>query len=33
MEYGHEQAVADEVNVNYDVYRIKTEITEAGSKG
>jgi type I restriction enzyme R subunit len=22
MEYGHEQAVADGVNVNYDVYRI-----------
>jgi type I restriction enzyme R subunit len=32
MEYGHEQAVADNVNVNYDVYRIKTEITEGGSK-
>ena len=32
MEYGHEQAVADGVNVNYDVYRIKTEITEGGSK-
>jgi type I restriction enzyme R subunit len=32
MEYGHEQAVADEVNVNYDVYRIKTEITRTGSK-
>jgi len=32
MEYGHEQAVADGVNVNYDVYRIKTEITEAGFK-
>ena len=31
MEYGHEQAVADGVNVNYDVYRIKTEVTEAGS--
>ena len=30
MEYGHEQAVADGVNVNYDVYRIKTEITEGG---
>ena len=24
MEYGHEQAVADGVNVNYDVYRIRT---------
>jgi type I restriction enzyme R subunit len=32
MEYGHEQAVADGVNVNYDVYRIKTEITEGGSQ-
>jgi type I restriction enzyme R subunit len=32
MEYGHEQAVADGVNVNYDVYRIKTEVTEAGGK-
>ena len=31
MEYSHEQAVADGVNVNYDVYRIKTEITERGS--
>jgi len=30
MEYGHEQAVADGVNVNYDVYRIKTAITELG---
>jgi type I restriction enzyme R subunit len=32
MEYGHEQAVADGVNVNYDVYRIRTAVTEAGSK-
>ena len=32
MEYGHEQAVADGVNVNYDVYRIKTAITEVGGK-
>jgi type I restriction enzyme R subunit len=32
MEYGHEQAVADGVNVNYDVYRIETEITGSGSK-
>jgi type I restriction enzyme R subunit len=31
MEYGHEEAVADGVNVNYDVYRIKTKITEQGS--
>jgi type I restriction enzyme R subunit len=28
MEYGHEQAVADGVNVNYDVFRIRTAITE-----
>jgi type I restriction enzyme, R subunit len=32
MEYPHEQAVADGVNVNYDVYRIRTAISEAGSK-
>ena len=32
MEYSHERAVADGVNVNYDVYRIKTQITEGGSK-
>ncbi len=32
MEYNHEMAVADGVNVNYDVYRIRTEITEKGSK-
>ncbi len=32
MEYGHPQAVADGVNVNYDVYRISTEVTEAGSQ-
>ena len=32
MEYNHELAVADGVNVNYDVYRIRTRITEAGSK-
>lgn len=31
MEYSHEQAVADGVNVNYDVYRIRTAITQAGS--
>ena len=31
MEYGHEQAVADGVNVNYDVYRIRTRITQGGS--
>ncbi len=32
MEYGHEHAVADGVNVNYDVYRIKTAITEQGGE-
>ncbi|HOD36422.1 MAG TPA: type I restriction-modification enzyme R subunit C-terminal domain-containing protein [Syntrophales bacterium] len=31
MEYSHERAVADGVNVGYDVYRIKTKITEEGS--
>ena len=30
MEYGHAQAVADRVNVNFDVFRIRTEITESG---
>jgi len=32
MEYGQEQAVADRVNVNYDVYRIRTAIGEQGGK-
>jgi len=32
MEYNHERAVADGVNVGYEVYRIKTEITEQGGK-
>ena len=31
MEYGHARAVADGVNVDYQVYRIRTEITEKGS--
>ena len=31
MEYNHEQAVADGVNVDFDVYRINTEITQQGS--
>jgi type I restriction enzyme R subunit len=31
MEYTHDQAVADHVNVGFDVYRIKTEISEKGS--
>ena len=30
-EYRHEQAVEDDVNVGYYVYRIRTEITESGS--
>jgi type I restriction enzyme R subunit len=32
MEYGHEQALADGVNVGFDVYRIETAIT-AGAPG
>src|SRR5205809_198859 len=32
MEYGHEHAVTDNVNVPYDVYKIDTEITVAGSR-
>jgi len=32
MEYTHEKAVADGVNVGCDFYRIKTQITEGGSK-
>ena len=31
MEYNHPQAVVDDVNVDFDVYRIRTEITEQGS--
>jgi type I restriction enzyme R subunit len=31
MEYTHEQAVADAVNVDFDVYRIRTEISESRS--
>lgn len=31
MEYLHEEAVADGVNVNYDVYQIRTKITGQGS--
>ena len=31
MEYTHERAVADGVNVDGDIYRIQTEITENGS--
>ena len=32
MEYGHDRAVADGVNVPYEVYRIQTKITQGGSK-
>src|SRR5213592_2275810 len=32
MEYGREHAVTDNVNVPYDVYKIDTEITAAGSR-
>ena len=31
MEYNHQQAVVDGVNVPYNVYRIETKITEEGS--
>src|SRR5207253_107565 len=32
MEYGHERAVADGVNVDYQVYTIRTQITASGSR-
>lgn len=31
MEYPHEQAVADNVNVDFEVYKIRTRITESGA--
>ena len=31
MEYGHEQAVADGVNVDFEIYKIRTRITDQGS--
>jgi len=31
MEYNHERAVADGVNVGYEVYRIQTDVTEKGA--
>ena len=31
MEYNHEQAVADGVNVDFDTYRIRTRITGQGA--
>lgn len=30
MEYGYEQAVADGVNVDHDIYRIRTQVTQGG---
>jgi type I restriction enzyme, R subunit len=32
QEYTHEKAVADGVNVGYDVYRIETEISKSGAR-
>ncbi|MTK64579.1 MAG: DEAD/DEAH box helicase [Methanobacterium sp.] len=32
MEYPYERSVADGVNVDYDIYRIKTRVSEQGSK-
>ena len=31
MQYGHDEAVTDGVNVDFDVYRIRTRITETGA--
>ena len=31
MEYGHAEAVADNVNVDFEIYNIRTKITEEGS--
>src|SRR5262249_36891296 len=31
MEYGHDEAVADGVNVDFEVYEIRTQITQGGS--
>ena len=31
MEYGHNAAVADGVNVGFDIYRIRTTVTESGA--
>ncbi len=31
MEYGHAAAVADGVNVGFDIYRIRTKVTEGGA--
>ena len=32
IDYGHEQAVADGVNVDFDIWKIRTEITAKGSR-
>ena len=31
MEYNHQQAITDGINVDFDVYRIRTQITDKGS--
>ena len=31
MQYGHDEAVIDGVNVDFDVYRIRTKVTEQGA--
>ncbi|MBN8524999.1 MAG: DEAD/DEAH box helicase family protein [Planctomycetes bacterium] len=31
MEYGHAQAVADGVNLDYDIFRIRTKVSEQGA--
>jgi type I restriction enzyme R subunit len=31
MQYGHDEAVTDGVNVDFDVYRIRTRVTESGA--
>ena len=31
MEYGHEQAVVDGVNVDFEIYKVRTKITDGGS--
>ncbi len=31
MEYSHDEAVSDNVNVDFEIYRIRTQITEQGS--
>ena len=32
MQYGHDEAVTDGVNVDFDVYRIRTRVTEQGAR-